>query len=137
MHEYVCFVFSLQWVLDSMEFHYLNSVSLQVQALVGYEKTIKHLDEHLVDISTKVSTVCSLMLLFIWLKWNIAATICWCITVFTAQGVTKPKEVRKFKGEGMPLHYSTKKGDLYVTFEVIFPTSLTEDQKTKIKAILG
>ncbi|KAL2535252.1 DnaJ protein ERDJ3B [Forsythia ovata] len=76
-----------------------------VQALVGFEKTIKHLDEHLVDISSK--------------------------------GITKPKEVRKFKGEGMPLHFSNKKGDLYVTFEVLFPTSLTEDQKTKIKEILG
>uniref|UniRef100_A0A5B6YYI2 DnaJ protein ERDJ3B n=1 Tax=Davidia involucrata TaxID=16924 RepID=A0A5B6YYI2_DAVIN len=76
-----------------------------VQALVGFEKTIKHLDEHPVDISSK--------------------------------GITKPKEVRKFKGEGMPLHFSTKKGDLYVTFEVLFPTSLTEDQKTKIKAVLG
>ncbi|KAG8389547.1 hypothetical protein BUALT_Bualt02G0240600 [Buddleja alternifolia] len=74
-----------------------------VQALVGFEKTIKHLDEHLVDISTK--------------------------------GITKPKEVKKFKGEGMPLHFSNKKGDLYVTFEVLFPTSLTEDQKTKIKEI--
>lgn len=53
------------------------------------------------------------------------------------QGITKPKEVRKFKGEGMPLHFSTKKGDLYVTFEVLFPTSLSEDQKKKIKEILG
>ncbi|XP_015892024.3 dnaJ protein ERDJ3B [Ziziphus jujuba] len=76
-----------------------------VQALVGFEKTIKHLDDHLVDISTK--------------------------------GITKPKEVRKFKGEGMPLHLSKKKGDLYVTFEVLFPSSLTEDQKKKIQEILG
>lgn len=30
-------------------------IYLQVQALVGFEKTVKHLDEHLVDISTKVS----------------------------------------------------------------------------------
>ncbi|KAJ9543186.1 hypothetical protein OSB04_022893 [Centaurea solstitialis] len=75
------------------------------QALVGFEKTITHLDEHLVDIGTK--------------------------------GITKPKEVRKFKGEGMPLHFSNKKGDLYVTFEVLFPTSLTDEQKTKLKAILG
>uniref|UniRef100_A0A7N0VBB8 Chaperone DnaJ C-terminal domain-containing protein n=1 Tax=Kalanchoe fedtschenkoi TaxID=63787 RepID=A0A7N0VBB8_KALFE len=75
-----------------------------VQALVGFEKTLKHLDEHPVDIGSK--------------------------------GITKPKEVRKFKGEGMPLHHSTKKGDLYITFEVLFPTSLTEDQKTKIKEIL-
>ncbi|KAL6500275.1 DnaJ protein erdj3b [Orobanche minor] len=76
-----------------------------VQALVGFEKTLKHLDNRLVDISSK--------------------------------GITKPKEVRKFKGEGMPLHFSNKKGDLHVTFEVLFPTSLTEDQKTKIKETLG
>jgi DnaJ family protein B protein 11 len=76
-----------------------------VQALVGFEKKLKHLDERLVDISSK--------------------------------GITKPKEVRKFKGEGMPLHFSNKKGDLYITFEVLFPTSLTEDQKTGIKSILG
>ncbi|OIT02533.1 PREDICTED: dnaJ protein ERDJ3B-like [Nicotiana attenuata] len=76
-----------------------------VQALVGFEKTIKHLDDHLVDISSK--------------------------------GITKPKEVRKFKDEGMPLHFSNKKGDLYVKFEVLFPTSLTEDQKKQIKEILG
>ncbi|KAG5627846.1 hypothetical protein H5410_013064 [Solanum commersonii] len=76
-----------------------------VQALVGFEKTIKHLDDHLVDISSK--------------------------------GITKPKEVRKFKGEGMPLHYSNKKGDLYIKFEVLFPTSLTEEQKKQIKEVLG
>ncbi|KAK9067727.1 hypothetical protein SSX86_011838 [Deinandra increscens subsp. villosa] len=76
-----------------------------VEALTGFEKTITHLDEHLVEIGTKK--------------------------------ITKPKEVRKFKGEGMPLHYSNKKGDLYVTFEVLFPTSLIEDQKTKIQAVLG
>ncbi|MFS7901621.1 putative DnaJ domain, Chaperone J-domain superfamily [Helianthus anomalus] len=75
------------------------------QALVGFEKTVKHLDDRLVNIGTK--------------------------------GITKPKEVKKFKGEGMPLHFSNKKGDLYVTFEVLFPTSLTDDQKTKIKDIFG
>ncbi|KAL5700944.1 DnaJ protein erdj3b [Ranunculus cassubicifolius] len=76
-----------------------------VQALVGFEKTLKHLDEHLVDIGSK--------------------------------GVTKPKEVKKFKGEGMPLHFSNKKGDLYITFEVLFPTSLTDEQKVKIKETLN
>ncbi|KAE8660582.1 DnaJ protein ERDJ3B [Hibiscus syriacus] len=75
-----------------------------VQALVGFEKAIKHLDEHLVDIGSK--------------------------------GITKPKEVRKVKGEGMPLHFNNKKGDLYVTFEVLFPSKLTEDQKVEIKAVL-
>ncbi|KDP28236.1 hypothetical protein JCGZ_14007 [Jatropha curcas] len=89
---------------EGNDLHTTVTITL-VQALVGFEKTIKHLDEHLVEIGTK--------------------------------GITKPKEVRKFKGEGMPLHFSTKKGDLYVTYEVLFPMSLTEDQKTKIKAILG
>ncbi|KAM1042385.1 hypothetical protein ACFX13_032171 [Malus domestica] len=89
---------------EGNDLHTTITITL-VQALVGFEKTVKHLDDHLVDISSK--------------------------------GITRPKEVRKFKGEGMPLHFSNKKGDLYVTFEVLFPNSLTEDQKTKIKAVLG
>ncbi|KAG1326202.1 dnaJ protein ERDJ3B [Cocos nucifera] len=89
---------------EGNDLHTTVTISL-VQALVGFKKAMKHLDEHLVEIGTK--------------------------------GITKPKEVRKFKGEGMPLHLSTKKGDLYVTYEVSFPNSLTEDQKTKIKAILS
>ncbi|ONK78724.1 uncharacterized protein A4U43_C02F21770 [Asparagus officinalis] len=89
---------------EGNDLHTTVTISL-VQALVGFEKTIEHLDEHPVEIGTK--------------------------------GVTKPKEVRKYKGEGMPLHLSNKKGDLYVTFEVQFPKSLTEDQKKKIKQILS
>ncbi|XP_057483972.1 dnaJ protein ERDJ3B-like [Actinidia eriantha] len=89
---------------EDNDLHTTVTITL-VQALVGFEKSIKHLDDHLVDISSK--------------------------------GISKPKEVRKFKGEGMPLHFNTKKGDLYVTFEVLFPTSLTEDQKTKIKEVLS
>ncbi|KAJ8748261.1 hypothetical protein K2173_000833 [Erythroxylum novogranatense] len=89
---------------EGNDLHTTITVTL-VQALVGFEKTIKHLDGHLVEIGTK--------------------------------GIIKPKEVRKFKGDGMPLHFSTKKGDLYVTYEVLFPKSLTEDQKKKIKEVLG
>ncbi|KAG2406538.1 DnaJ protein [Vigna angularis] len=89
---------------EGNDLHTTVTITL-VQALVGFEKTITHLDEHLVNIGTKE--------------------------------ITKPKQVRKFKGEGMPLHMNNKKGDLYVTFEVLFPTSLTEDQKSKIKTILG
>ncbi|KAI3980690.1 hypothetical protein MKX01_025255 [Papaver californicum] len=89
---------------EGNDLHTTVSITL-VQALVGFEKNIKHLDEHLVEISSKK--------------------------------ITKPKEVRKFKGEGMPLHISSKKGDLYVTFEVLFPSSLTEDQKTKIKEVFA
>ncbi|RLM98494.1 dnaJ protein ERDJ3B-like [Panicum miliaceum] len=77
---------------------------LKLQSLVGFEKTVKHLDNHLVEIGTK--------------------------------GITKPKEIRKFKGEGMPLYQSNKKGDLHVTFEVVFPKTLTDDQKAKLKDVL-
>ena len=48
------------------------------------------------------------------------------------QGVTKPKAVRRYKGEGMPAFESTKRGDLFVTFEVAFPETLTESQKAAI-----
>lgn len=89
---------------EGNDLHTTVTITL-VQALVGFEKMLKHLDDHLIEIGSK--------------------------------GITRPKEVRKFKGEGMPLHFSTKKGDLYVTFEVLFPTSLSEDQKKKIKEILG
>ncbi|KAK8611877.1 hypothetical protein V6N13_131915 [Hibiscus sabdariffa] len=89
---------------EGNDLHTTVTVTL-VQALVGFEKTIKHLDDHSVDIGYK--------------------------------GITKPKEVRKFKGEGMPLHSSKKKGNLYVTYDVLFPTSLTEEQKSKIKELLG
>ncbi|KAL1827334.1 hypothetical protein ACET3Z_005746 [Daucus carota] len=89
---------------EGNDLHTTVTITL-VQALVGFEKTIKHLDDHIVDIGSK--------------------------------GITNPKQVRKFKKEGMPLHLSNKKGDLYITFEVLFPTSLTEEQKTQVNAILG
>eukprot|EP00246_Nothoceros_aenigmaticus_P008353 TRINITY_DN22978_c0_g1_i1.p1 TRINITY_DN22978_c0_g1~~TRINITY_DN22978_c0_g1_i1.p1 ORF type:complete len:354 (-),score=79.88 TRINITY_DN22978_c0_g1_i1:265-1326(-) len=75
-----------------------------LDALVGFEKQIKHLDDHGVSIGTK--------------------------------GVTRPKEVKRFKSEGMPVYESVKKGDLFVTFEVDFPASLTDAQREDIKRIL-
>ncbi|XP_039021279.1 dnaJ protein ERDJ3B-like [Hibiscus syriacus] len=89
---------------EGNDLHTTVTITL-VQALVGFEKTIKHLDDHSVDIGSK--------------------------------GITKPMEVRQFKGEGMPLHLSKKKGNLYVTHDVLFPTSLTVDQKSKIKELLA
>ncbi|KAF7152509.1 hypothetical protein RHSIM_Rhsim01G0256700 [Rhododendron simsii] len=108
------------------ERYFFVTVDGQVQALVGYEETIKHLDEHLVDISTKVSTVCSPMLqlfadalLFSLLRESLS-----------------PKKSENLKMKGCHCTIAHGKGDLYVTFEILFPTSLTEDQKMKIKAIL-
>ncbi|OEL33857.1 DnaJ protein ERDJ3B [Dichanthelium oligosanthes] len=51
------------------------------------------------------------------------------------EGITKPKEVRKFEGEGMPLYQSNKKGDLCITFDVVFPEDLTDDQKAKLTSV--
>eukprot|EP00250_Pteridium_aquilinum_P009140 c18467_g1_i1 orf=397-1437(-) len=79
--------------------HMTITISL-LDALVGFEKDITHLDGHKVSIGTK--------------------------------GVTKPKSVRRFRGEGMPAFESIKKGDLVVTFEVAFPESLSEKQKAAI-----
>ncbi|CAI5497048.1 unnamed protein product [Closterium sp. Naga37s-1] len=52
-------------------------------------------------------------------------------------GVTRPGEVRKIKGEGMPIYDTTNKGDLYVQFTVDFPKSLTEDQKDVVRKTFG
>ena len=51
--------------------------------------------------------------------------------------MTKPGEVRKVVGEGMPIYESIKKGDLFVTFTIDFPTSLTAEQKRTISATFG
>lgn len=44
------FMFFNFWVISNKFLDFF-----QLQALVGFEKTIKHLDEHLVEIGTKVS----------------------------------------------------------------------------------
>nr|GEV29997.1 DnaJ protein ERDJ3B-like [Tanacetum cinerariifolium] len=74
-----------QFTREGNNLHTTVTITL-AEALVGFEKTIKHLDKHLVDIST--------------------------------MGSTKPKEVRKFEGEGMPVYLRSINGDQYVTFEV-------------------
>lgn len=51
-----------------------------------------------------------------------------------ATGVTIPGQVQKLKGEGMPLFdHPHKKGDLYVTYTVKFPDSLSEAQKAIVR----
>ncbi len=42
--------------------------------------------------------------------------------------ITKPGEVEKIKGEGMPIYdYPTDNGDLFVTYQVEFPKVLTDE----------
>lgn len=53
------------------------------------------------------------------------------------QQVTKPNQVIRLHKEGMPISkYPGSKGDLVITFDVKFPTSLNNDQKEKIQAAL-
>lgn len=51
--------------------------------------------------------------------------------------ITKPKQKRRFPGEGMPVYESVRKGDLFVHFEVEFPSKLSKEQKDSIKETLG
>lgn len=72
------------------------------EALVGYERTLEHLDQHSVELKTG--------------------------------GITKPFQVRKFKGEGMPLHeFPSDHGDLFVKFYVDMPKTLTKGQREFIE----
>jgi DnaJ-class molecular chaperone len=50
--------------------------------------------------------------------------------------ITKPGEVEKIKGEGMPVYeYPSDFGDLIVTYEVEFPKKLEEEQKELFRKI--
>jgi len=53
------------------------------------------------------------------------------------RGMTPPGTVRKVFGEGMPIHHvPSDRGDLYVKYEVDFPTSLSEEQRQVIRETL-
>ncbi|KAJ9057577.1 Molecular chaperone (DnaJ super) [Entomophthora muscae] len=55
----------------------------------------------------------------------------------TQQSITKPNQQTRMPKEGMPItKYPGSKGDLVITFDVKFPTSLNSDQKEKIRAAL-
>lgn len=50
--------------------------------------------------------------------------------------VTRPGQVRWFRGEGMPRHEQPGRGDLWVTYAVSFPKTLTPEQRAKAKEML-
>ena len=53
-------------------------------------------------------------------------------------GVTQPDEVRVVKEEGMPKHeMSSEKGDLYVQYQIVWPKTLSQQQKEAIRALLS
>ncbi|KAJ1982332.1 Molecular chaperone (DnaJ super) [Dimargaris cristalligena] len=57
------------------------------------------------------------------------------LTITDDSRVVRPGQTRRISGEGMPVKNSPdRKGDLIVEFRVNFPTSLTPEQKSAIKA---
>lgn len=54
-----------------------------------------------------------------------------------SKGVTRFGQVRKYEGEGMPVHnFPSQFGDLHVEFEVRFPRSFTKEQVEELRRIL-
>jgi len=53
------------------------------------------------------------------------------------EGVTECDHVMRVPGKGMPRRNGRGHGDLYLTFEVDFPDTLTDQQKKAIREILG
>lgn len=51
-------------------------------------------------------------------------------------GVTECDHVMRVPGKGMPRRSGRGFGDLYITFEVDFPDTLTDSQKASIRKIL-
>jgi len=72
---------------------YMDFTITLLQALVGFEKTFKHLDGHVVTV--------------------------------TRSEITKPGYILTIPKEGMPIHEQTAFGDLHITFNIRFPTTLT------------
>ncbi len=84
------------------DLHTTLTVTLK-EALLGFNKQIKHLDDHMVEINRK--------------------------------NTVQPGDIIKVRGEGMPIHQSSEKGDLFVKIKVLFPDELTEKQKEIAKLL--
>jgi DnaJ-class molecular chaperone len=66
------------------------------EAILGFNKEIKHLDDHYTPISSKRNQI------------------------------VQPFQVNRIRGEGMPQHqYAVDSGDLFVKFKVQLPSQLT------------
>lgn len=89
---------------EGNDLHIDFDISLR-EALLGFEKTILHLDGHEVVLKSKK--------------------------------ITRPLQVRRIEGEGMPHHeVPSEYGHLYVKYKVIFPSSLTPEQKDFVEKYL-
>ena len=90
------------------DLHYFMKISL-LQALVGYDINITHLDGHIVNLNNLPGDIES----------------------GQNSQVTKPQSVKIIEGEGMPIMetFPIKYGNLHVHFEVVFPETLSDEQR--------
>jgi DnaJ-class molecular chaperone len=59
------------------------------------------------------------------------------VVTVTSDRVIKPGDVQVIKGQGMPsIEDSSKHGDLFITYDVLFPASLTKSQKEELEKTL-
>ena len=57
--------------------------------------------------------------------------------VVSREGLTKPNEVMRIEGEGMPVHnFPSEKGDLDVVISVDFPSSLSASAVKQIASVM-
>jgi len=94
------------------DLHYWVRINL-VQALVGYAVNITHLDGHIVSLSNLPSDG---------------------VESGENSQITKPLSITTVEGEGMPVlgSFPIRFGDLHVHFEVVFPDTLSEEQRAGI-----
>eukprot|EP00668_Euglena_longa_P032287 GGOE01041592.1.p1 GENE.GGOE01041592.1~~GGOE01041592.1.p1 ORF type:complete len:341 (-),score=118.09 GGOE01041592.1:223-1245(-) len=86
------------------DLHMDMEVSL-LEALVGFHKTVQHLDGRIVDVER--------------------------------EAVTPPGFRMVLKGEGMPKHHvPSERGNLIITFNILFPKSLTPEQAQTVRQLL-
>lgn len=77
-----------------------------LEALVGFERQMTHLDGGAVEIGAR-------------------------------EQVTRSGLERRFEGQGMPRHEKPGRGDLYVTYTVVYPTQLDEAQRKLARDMLA
>ena len=56
--------------------------------------------------------------------------------VVKTSDIIKPNSVYKINGEGMSINRNSK-GDLYIEFDIIFPTRISNERKNYLKKLLG
>ena len=56
--------------------------------------------------------------------------------VVKTSDIIKPNSVYKINGEGMPIN-DISKGDLYIEFDIIFPSKISNERKNYLKKLLG